>query len=111
MFWGNITVHGKARTCIICLFQFDIRVYVLLTSLDPLTVYLYEDGLVRIATEQYTEHPGSVHDCCIHVTNFAVNSRDNAGKFKHSKNVSACEGHKVRKVQKPFHDAPMTREL
>ena len=32
--------------------QFDIRVYVLVTSLEPLTVYVYEDGLVRIATER-----------------------------------------------------------
>ena len=33
--------------------QFDIRVYVLLTSVDPLVAYIYDDGLVRIATEPY----------------------------------------------------------
>ena len=35
------------------LIQFDIRVYVLLTSVDPLVAYIYDDGLVRIATERY----------------------------------------------------------
>ena len=33
--------------------KFDIRVYVLLTSVDPLVAYIYDDGLVRIATERY----------------------------------------------------------
>ena len=37
----------------ITLLQFDIRVYVLLTSVDPLVAYIYDDGLVRIATERY----------------------------------------------------------
>ena len=39
--------------CPIFAFQFDIRVYVLLTSVDPLVAYIYDDGLVRIATERY----------------------------------------------------------
>ena len=30
------------------IFQFDIRIYVLLTSLDPLKIYMYDDGLIRI---------------------------------------------------------------
>ncbi len=71
--------------------------YVLLTSLEPLTVYLYEDGLVRIATEKYTENPRSVRDSCVHITNFDVNRR-NADKFVHSSTVNACDGHKVHVV-------------
>ena len=34
--------------------QYDLRVYVLVTCVDPLRAYVYQEGLVRLATQQYT---------------------------------------------------------
>ena len=75
--------------------KFDIRLYVLVTSLDPLKLYLYEDGLIRIATEQYSEDDDKLSDCCVHVTNFAVNVKNSKTKFEFNTSPSECQGNKV----------------
>ncbi len=48
------------------------------TSYDPLKIYLYEEGLVRFATEKYTINPRSLNRAYVHLTNFSVNSKNDA---------------------------------
>ncbi|KAL1264458.1 hypothetical protein QQF64_004813 [Cirrhinus molitorella] len=60
-------------------FKFDLRIYVLVTSCDPFRIFMYNEGLVRFCTTQYTEPTGSnLEDVCMHLTNYAIN--------KHSEN-------------------------
>eukprot|EP00758_Cryptobia_borreli_P015652 Tbor_TRINITY_DN6043_c2_g3::TRINITY_DN6043_c2_g3_i1::g.11019::m.11019/K16582/TTLL6_13; tubulin polyglutamylase TTLL6/13 len=57
--------------------KFDLRVYVLVTSMFPIpSIFIYEDGLVRICTKRY-ERPteSNTRDACAHLTNYAVNKK------------------------------------
>uniref|UniRef100_A0A8B9FXU1 Uncharacterized protein n=1 Tax=Amazona collaria TaxID=241587 RepID=A0A8B9FXU1_9PSIT len=58
-------------------FKFDMRIYVLVTSCDPLRIFVYEEGLVRFATMRYID-PSSTNpdDICMHLTNYAINKRN-----------------------------------
>ncbi|VFV40748.1 tubulin polyglutamylase ttll13 [Lynx pardinus] len=58
-------------------FKFDIRIYVLITSCDPLRIFMYEEGLARFATMPYAEPNNSnLDDVCMHLTNYAINKHN-----------------------------------
>ncbi len=48
------------------------------SSFDPLKIFLYKEGLVRLATERYTINPRHLGNPFIHLTNFSVNSKNEA---------------------------------
>lgn len=58
-------------------FKYDLRIYVVVTSYDPLRIYLFNEGLARFATYEYNTKPKDIKKRFIHLTNFSVN--------KHSK--------------------------
>jgi tubulin polyglutamylase TTLL6/13 len=94
--------------------KFDLRLYVLLAGCDPLRIYLYNDGLVRFATETYVSPtPDNLENICMHLTNYAINKdnpnfifnenaeNDNVG---HKRGIKAVfrlleeQGHDIKKL-------------
>ena len=55
--------------------KYDLRVYVLVTNFNPLKVYIYDDGLVRFATEKYSKDPKTLSKKFVHLTNFSINKK------------------------------------
>jgi hypothetical protein len=54
--------HGK--------YKMSFRFYVALTSVDPLRIYVYQDGLVRICSTEYRTDEASFSDLLVHLTNY-----------------------------------------
>jgi tubulin polyglutamylase TTLL4 len=52
---------------------------VLVTSYDPLKVYLFREGLTRFATEKYSTNMSSLKKRFVHLTNYSVNKRNVEG--------------------------------
>ena len=54
--------------------KFDLRIYVLVTGVNPLRAFIYKEGLARFATEKYMSPQGSnLSNLCMHLTNYAIN--------------------------------------
>ncbi|KAI6660494.1 Tubulin polyglutamylase TTLL13-like [Oopsacas minuta] len=74
-------------------YKFDLRIYVLITSCDPLRVFTYYEGLGRFCTREYQDPTGhNQEEVYMHLTNYAIN--------KHSKDfvVDDMSGSKRRFV-------------
>eukprot|EP00347_Sterkiella_histriomuscorum_P012956 403366573 len=54
--------------------KFDLRVYVLITGVNPLRAYIFKDGLARFSTEKYQKPTNSnITNLQMHLTNYAIN--------------------------------------
>lgn len=56
-------------------YKYDMRIYILVTSFEPLKAYIFTEGLVRLATQPYTTGKGSLKKRFIHLTNFSINKK------------------------------------
>ena len=53
-------------------YKFDLRIYVLVTSFQPLEAFLYREGFGRFATEPYSLAPADRHNLFAHLTNSSI---------------------------------------
>jgi len=54
--------------------KFDLRIYVLVSKLDPLECYYCNEGLVRLCTQPYTKPTiKNSKEMCMHLTNYSMN--------------------------------------
>lgn len=74
-------------------YKFDLRVYVLVTSYDPLKAYIYREGLTRFASAPYSTQEEHMQDAFRHLTNYSVNKNSNT--FVENSDMRADDvGHK-----------------
>lgn len=48
-----VVCHYISNPLLINNLKFDLRIYVVLTSINPLKIFIYDDGLARFATSAY----------------------------------------------------------
>lgn len=54
--------------------KFDLRIYVLVTSFEPLKIYIYDEGLARFASENYSSF--SAANKFSFLTNYSINKQN-----------------------------------
>ena len=55
--------------------KFDLRIYVVVTSYEPLRVYVYKEGLARFASESYSTKASKTNQF-MHLTNYSINKKN-----------------------------------
>jgi len=83
--------------------KYDMRLYVLVLSCEPLKIFLYNDGLVRFCTHKYkpidpNADKAQLNNMFMHLTNYAINKESE--NFNAPKNTNDDKGHKrtIKKV-------------
>lgn len=73
--------------------KFDMRIYVLVTSYNPLTVWLYREGFARFTHERYSNNIDDMSAITAHLTNVAIQ--------KNCENYDSVQGGKwsIRKLK------------
>ncbi|XP_055375530.1 tubulin monoglutamylase TTLL4-like isoform X2 [Condylostylus longicornis] len=72
--------------------KFDLRLYIIITSINPLRVFMHTDGLARFASVQYRDDIHSLKDRCMHLTNYSINKFST--HYAKNEDHNACQGHK-----------------
>lgn len=75
--------------------KFDIRFYVLVTSVEPLRIWIHKDGFLRLATHKYDEPTmKNMDNLTMHLTNYAINKTSKNFKHNNTDDIMSGEGSK-----------------
>ncbi|KAL3312150.1 Tubulin polyglutamylase ttll4 [Cichlidogyrus casuarinus] len=77
--------------------KFDIRLYVLVTSFEPLRVYVNKKCMVRFATNKYSLDPNTFDDLYVHLTNSSLNKYNRKYQVKEKAVSSNVPDHTIHK--------------
>jgi tubulin polyglutamylase TTLL6/13 len=54
--------------------KFDLRIYYLVAGCDPLRLYIFKEGMARLATNEYIQpNKANIQNMFMHLTNYAIN--------------------------------------
>ena len=73
--------------------KYDFRVYILVTGLAPFRLYIYKEGLVRFASEDYSTNIKDLTQSFRHLTNISLNKK-NFKSFVVANDVDTEEGNR-----------------
>lgn len=67
--------------------KYDLRIYIVVTCFDPLRAYIFQNGLVRLATQPYSTNTKTLKKTFVHLTNYSINKK--ASDYKKNTNNTA----------------------
>jgi tubulin polyglutamylase TTLL5 len=62
-------------------YKFDLRLYVLVTSFQPLEAFVYQEGFARLSTEKYQLNETTLINKFIHLTNSSI-QKNNSNEIR-----------------------------
>jgi len=85
--------------------KWDLRVYLLITKLDPVELYLCKEGLVRFATRPYmAPSKDNLHHFTSHLTNYSINKRTEDYDHDNSKRTMSSFIEKIGMEEWEFYE-------
>ena len=74
--------------------KFDMRAYILVTGMNPLKIYFYRDGYIKISVKDFTLDHEHINDGCIHITTSDTNLECFDGKeYKYDTDIYDAHSH------------------
>ena len=72
-------------------YKYDLRIYVLVTSFNPLEAFVYDEGFVRFSTVPYSTEPEQLKNKFIHLTNSSI-QKHNESSVPHAGGTAGTAG-------------------